>query len=303
MDPKKKIFIDNFSFLRSYDKFYGFVEFIDDEFGFSVRRKLKSEDHASLISIDIDKKYLNNTELHGKPLYIRATYGRISENGIIIRDFNETKISDPVDLKSEGEYFYNVENNQFYKKKRKVTPEELIYKVYKLHIKPTRLIVGFWLRSKMFFFQILVHGIFILMSKTFSSFLYLISGNKYSYEPILEEEKLNDLIIKSKWEKEGIKPETSESNKFNFFGYKASQWSIFVYSLIHLVIYFYITLSEFHIGTIDRFRGVFRNNFLSLAYVILSLSIFESLLPKFLIFLIKLFSKWSLKAKYKKLKI
>ena len=144
---------------------------------------------------------------------------------------------------------------------------------------------------------------FELITKINYFILLIISGNRFTYKPILEEEILNDTIIKSKFsERKKMKMEEvlEEGKKFDFLAYKASRWSIIFYSLLHLLFYFISTFKDYKPIILTT---IFKNNFLTLIYVIFSLWIIEAVLPKILISSIRLFSNCSFYSLHKTIKL
>ena len=296
-DNKK--FIDNFNFEKN--GFFDISEFTNVSIGFSSKKKLYKNDtkKASMVSIYIPKRAYKKNQKN--QLYIHATYGKIAENGIEMRQ--NRKLTEPVDAEFPKEYFYDLRDNAFYKKNKKINADELLSEVYKKHILPTKPVRGLWMRVKMIFWWNFMKFILKFIASFFHYVLLCISGIKYLYSPIFREEKINDVIVKSDiedFEKNQTKPELKEGKKLKIFNYEASQWSIIFYSTIHLVIFLFFVKYNYYPDAITK---IFKNNFITLVYAIFSLWVIEYLMPKIIMLLIKLFSGWSFKSAYKSIKL
>ncbi len=138
--------------------------------------------------------------------------------------------------------------------------------------------------------------------------LYIISGDKYSYEPFFEEETLNGKIFKSRLRPpienvkndEKLKEDLKKSAKISFFNHEVRHWPIVFYSISHGLFYVLFMLKNYKPIILIT---VFKNNFLTIIYVILSLWLVETITPKCLIFLIKIFSRLSFTSQYKSINI
>jgi len=312
MDLKtiQQTFIEKFNIYNKYG-FFGLVPFIDNNYGigFSIKKRLNDSDNKNitLLQFSIRKTILNDEKIKQKPMNIGATYGRDNLDGVTIRDFEKTKLTDPIDIEFPDEYFYNIETGELYKNRKKITADKLINRVYNQHIKSTKPIKGFFLIIKLFLWWKLLYLAFRYLSKVFYFLLFLISGNRYFYEPIFKEEILNNKVIKTEFPgekitatKEEINEKLKEGKKFNFFGYEASRWSIIFYSVLHLM--FYIVFIYFNYKP-TIVIVVFKNNFITLIYVIVSLWFMESVLPKIFMCSIRFFSCLSFNSRHKRIKI
>jgi len=284
---ENEIFINKFDFKK-----YGFFDvtpFIDCHIGFIAKRKLdgRQDDYVTLLSIYIPDRIFNDTKITKKPLFIYASYGRKVENGVKMRE--NSKYTDPTDCEFPNKYFYDIKTKNLYKDNTIISADELINKVYNKHIKSTKLIRGFWIRTKIKFCRILMKSIFEFMSKIFQWLLYIISGDSYSYNPLSKEGKLNNRIVKDNKPDEyktnpEPKPEIKKGEKVSFLGYKASPHCILFYSFFHFCIYFIFLcgINYYPLFITD----IFQNGFLILVYVMLSLIIIDKVMPKILMILI-----------------
>lgn len=297
-DPAKNEFINKFIALLEQKGYYDFVSFTDG-IGFGVYKKFRESDenHTTLLRVGIS----NNNE-EKKPLSASAVYGVETEEGVRLRNGNEIFINDPIDMESRSDYFYDLKDKTLFKKNEKITPEELIDDIYNIHIKPTKLVKGFSLRIKIRFWRIWLPFIFTALSKTCYYLLLTISGNRYTFEPFVEEEKINDEIISTRSTIHKVKEKESlkESKKFHFFDYEASRWSIIFYSLLHLALYGYFSYIDYKPVLITT---VLKNNFLIIIYVVCTLGILESVIPAILMFLIKHSSKLSFRSEIRNIRL
>lgn len=296
---KNKIFLENFDF-NEFD-FFDVYEFTDCPIGFSAKKKVSGKDtnNATMISMYIPSRIYSNNKIN--QLLINTTFGKISNEGITMRQ--DRKLNEPVDAEFSNEYFYDVNKNKFYKKKKEVNANKILNEIYLKHIKPTKKFRGLFLRFKMIFWWVCVSYLFKLFSELSRHFLYFISGIKYCYEPILREEKINQQIIKSSFkdiEPANIEEVLKEGKKLKIFNYEASQWSIIFYSMVHLLVYCIFVYYNYYPSLIVK---IIKNNFVTLVYTISSLWIIEFLIPKILMLLVKNFSHWSFLFKYKSLKL
>ena len=211
-------------FFSNIDEFYDLV-LLEDALGFSIKRKLNSTDekYVSLLKIYITEKELKNNQ-NKKKLDIYATYGKEDKYGVCIRDIKGSKIGDPIDLTTD-DYYYTISSDKFFKKKREFYPEEFLNNVYNDHVKPTRPIKGLWLRIKLIFWRIFIKSLLNYLSLFFHYCLYVITGDKYSFEPVLKEEILNGKTISSKWDskitptlKRNIEEKDKEGKKMELLG-------------------------------------------------------------------------------------
>ena len=254
---------DNFSF--SYDEFSDPIRWTH---GAGLSRVKKGENgYASLYKIGISPEDLKR-ESPVKKVLVGVTYGKQSEDGIIL-DSGKQGLSDPIDLEFRDEFTFDVENNLFYGNSKEISPKEILNIVEEAHMRPTRKIMGFYLRSRLWvwrkFFPFLVKFFDII----FISILWLVSGERikdgiFSRIWNLRKDKYNNPIQKSEFE---------ESSTVDFFGYKAKRWSVVFYSIFHIIL-FYIA----HYQKVDWpfARVMFENNFLAICYAVFSFAITEA---------------------------
>lgn len=283
-----------------------------DGFGFSIKKEIYKNNfkYISLITVYL----LSEDILEPKPLisvHMRAYYGESTPDGVIIRD--KYKISDPVDIVSD-KYVYSIFENKLFIKNKEISGCEILSKFYYNHIKSTRIIRGLWVRTKLFFWRIALFGLFKLFSNSFHYILLLISGDRYTYEPLFSQEKLNGRIISASLkelinfkndyddvtDKNNMEEKGKKNMKIEFFGHKLDYWPIITYSIINLSLYSYFYYINFKPRVLVK---IIDNSFLTLLYVVISLWLLISVSPYLLRKLIRINSKISFELKYKQIKI
>lgn len=264
-----------------FSDFLAPVDFIDGNFGFSTLKKY-SNGYVSLFKVFISKEELEKSNLL-KPIYISASYGKETIDGITLSSSNEKikGIFDPIDLRSNDDFFYNINTGEFFYKNKRIEAKNILKKINELHRKPTKPIRGFWLRIKLLFWRIILIFLIEKFSNTLVSFLYLSSGTKISKNIWTRrtsrdqvEEKMN-----------AAQRKVTEGRTIDFYGYKANPWAVIFYCNLHIVLYIIFSLYSFHPTFLT---AIFKNTFLTITYVIASLSFIEFILPQGLRFLIRL---------------
>jgi hypothetical protein len=288
--------------------FYSVTHYIDAQIGFGCKKKLNPQDtkNVSGIGFYIPNKTYNDTGSTRKAFYITATYGEELTDGIRIR--TEQNFHEPFDLEFRDKFFYDTSTEKLYKGDKEITGDEVLLEVYGKHIKTTRPIRGLYLRTKLRFWRIWLPWPLKLLSNASHYLLLLISGDKYTYEFLFQEENLNGQIISSRMEgrigrnKEPAKAkeEEKESKQIDFFGNKVQQWPIVFYSILHLSFWFLIKYFGVETNQIENFFG---NNFLLVLYVIVSFWFIETVLPFLLKKFVKYFSTWSFQVANKTIRV
>lgn len=296
---EKSAFIDLFQCGNSELKLTPLI----DAFGFSVRKKNENDDteNISVITVYIRQEDIENSEPL-KSIHMRAYYGKPApEGGIYIRD--QHKISEPVDITSD-EYIYNISNSKLFIKNKEISGCAIINKFYNAHIRPTRLLKGIWIRAKLFFWRIALYRFFKLLADTFHYSLLLISGDRYTYQSVFSQEKLNGRIISSSWkeliDKDVMEEKDKKNKEIEFFGHKLDYWPIIVYSIINLFLYFYFNYISFKPRVLVK---IIDNSFLTLLYVVVSIWLLVFIMPSMLRKLIRWNSKISFELQHKKIKV
>lgn len=245
------------------------IEFIDDTFGFSILKE-HPNGYASLFKIYIRQEELKKDG----PLKIidgSVSYGKKTNDGITLSSSSEKikKFFDPLDLLSSNEFSYNFEKDQFFYQDKEITAKAIVELLDKWHLKITRTFRGAWLRLKIIWFHYLLAKFWRVVFKIISVFQYIVTGEKIkifhsikdpSRSLRLDEKPLN----------------IEESKLINLFGYMVKPWIAGFYAGVHLLIYF--ILYQYNCRPFWLI-AIFRNNFLTLMYGIVSLGIANTFLP------------------------
>lgn len=254
----------------------GFQEPIDLQdvaIGFSVYKNREDVGFKSLFRIFIKSADLNKTE-NLKPVTVTASYGQETGDGLILSSSEfKRKRNWPIDLISEGEFFYDIQSHQFFYKAKEISGIKILEIVDGWHTKPTKPFYGLGIRTKLFLFHTVFTKFFSFFFSVFAGLQYLISGKKIRIFHNLTDPKnrispieRHDLIV-------------NRGKPIKIFEYEVEPWIAVLYCLIHLfiysVFYFYDYRPEF-IATI------FKNNFLTTMYGIISLGLMNALLPNIL---------------------
>lgn len=288
--------------------FYSVSPYIDTQIGFGCKKKLKPQDteNVSGIGIYIPSRTLSDTTTTRKAFYATATYGKELSDGIQMR--TDQNPSEPLDLEFRDEFFYDTATEKIYKGTKEIEANEMLLEIYNKHVKTTRPIRGLVLRLKLRFWRVILPWILTFVSNIFHYLLLLISGDRYSYNFLFQEEKQNGQIISSRMEgrvhrskeEAKAKEEDKEAKKIDFFGNKVPQWPIVFYSALHLGVWFVVMYREIPTDQIEDFFG---NSFLVVLYVIVSFWLLETIFPLLLKKLIKYTSTLSFLASHKKINV
>lgn len=252
------------------DGFQEPVDLMDTEIGFSVYKEREEKGFKSLFRFYIKNEDLNKEGI--LPITITASYGKEYEGGITISSSEfKRKLNGPIDFISENEFFYNIKDNKIYKKDKKteISGINLLKKEDSLHMKTTRA-SGAWLVFKLFWFHSVLTKFWEVVFMTISAFQYLISGEKIKI--------FDNLIDSNKYSKTTTyKPlDVKESELINLWGYKVKPWIAVIYSFLHLIIFIIFYNHSFKPPLLI---ALFKNNFLTLMYGIISLGLANIFLP------------------------
>jgi hypothetical protein len=259
-------------------------KFRDNQYGFSARKKLSIKNLA-------DKKYYSllrvffleknfSCEDSKKTLEIKLDFSYLDEDGDYIFPFvggESIKVPTTAFL---SDVHYDTEKRLFFKGKKKILPKALLKLLNDAHLRPTKRIRGlpFRIGLRLYFItQIFLNILERVLSFTF----FILCGVRYKFNPFTrdEEEKLTPSISMSpKHAPELNIPDPKEST---ILGYKGSQWILFIYSLIHLILYFLPFTKS------NKITFIFTNTFLTAVYIVVTLGIYEYGIPKFLKWIIK----------------
>lgn len=274
----------------------------DNDIGFSAKKEIEIK-FKNKLKITDNKKYL--TLIHVLVKDIKKPKAPISLTfDFVMKEQNEYVLGyayiqnyfRPLNIFSVDEYFYEPENNIFYKKNKEITAEKILINLYDLQMKPLKFFKGFILRCKILLFKF-ISFLFHVIHKLLKYLLFIISGEIFIYNYL--EELVTDR--KKNFNENKINENSDiKSKKIKIFDYEANIWSIFVFCTFHLaafsILYFFKIMPNF-------IKIILKYNFLTIIYVLFALAVFDKLLPHLLKILIKFSSKNEFSFKYKKMKI
>lgn len=150
--------------------FYSLTDLEDVYDGFNVKKKIKGNISYFRIFITKENFYIKDDK---KPLTIRVIHGREGEDGGLVVSSSSWKrpLFGPIDLTSD-EFFLNIKTGEFFKKNNKINPDDILKNIERLHIKPTRHFVGFWLNTKIIFWHVIVRDLVKIFSYFFIKNFY-----------------------------------------------------------------------------------------------------------------------------------
>jgi|GEM_PF-5436079 len=264
----KNNFSNHFQAITNFDDIKQFST--TEAIGFSLKKYYSQNNKITMMSCYF---YLKDNG-DNRDLIIKAYYGDESEDkdGVRIRDY--FKINEPIDL-SVDDYCYDIVKNEFFKKNKmeQIALADIISIVYQKHTITTKKIQGFFVRAKLFFWRVAMVELFKFFTSILSSLLFLITGDRYSFDPFWETRKLNGKIISSRLMKDPV--EIKKSEELKFFDYTCRYWTIIFYSFFHLL----ISIIFFYSNTPPIFIYISKSTFLGLCYIMFSLWIVDRVLP------------------------
>lgn len=275
----------------------------DTEVGFSVYKERKEPGYKSLLRVYIRNEDYKNSDEILKPVVVTASYGKETQDGITVASSEFTKkLSDPIELISKDEFFYDIKTEQLYYKETAIDGISILKNIDDQHTKTTRPFLGSPLRVKLFFYHIFLAFIVKLSFDILSFIQYLISGGKAHIYGDLSEQSVR---IK---QSENGSPQITRAEAIDIFGYKVEPWIAALYSIFHLTVYLILYNLE---TKPDWLSIIFKNDFLTLMYGIISLGLTNAVLSYLsrsnktlsLIWLLKILQFGHFKCLSKKVKI
>lgn len=246
------------------------VCFTDDNLGFSTFKEYPNG-YASLFKIYIRKEeLLKENEL--KILEASVSYGKKSENGIILSSSSEKikGLFDPIDLTSSDEFSFNFKTKKFFRKNKEIEANKVLELLDKWHIKTTKPLKNIWLITKLLWFHYILTGFWKFIFGVLAVLHYLVSGEKIKiFDDLKEPQNYGSPRLK-----EPLNIEKSEL--IDLWGYKVKPWIAGIYSALHIFIY--LILYKYNYRP-EWLVTIFKNNFLTLVYGILSLGLANTILP------------------------
>jgi len=242
-----------------------------DGFGFSTlkdRAAINSRPFASLYKFYITDEELNSGD-NLKNIKISASYGEKIPEGISLTPNGiKRRLNWPRDIFIDREYFYNILNGEFTHKTKAISASEVLRKVEDAHTLPTKSVVGLpFLLQQLFNAGIL--GILNLLYLVERFALWTVSG---------AQAERNIFSLSSSFKNEIEMPPFAK-REIDIFGYKASAWSVVVYSATHAAAYIFWYFF-FRDADVSFLTTPFQSAFLTASYVIPTLVFFERILPK-----------------------
>lgn len=276
---------------------------IKKDYPLDLIKKLRIRDnrtYKSLIYVLIENDDMLNESLKKKSIFIKIDFTLESGNNryLFNNDFIGNKKYCPINIVASREYFYQVDEDKFYKSDIEISPKQIIDELFDKHVKTSENFRGAYLRTQLLFWRKLYPYLIFIISNFFVILSFILFGEK------------NPLDIHKRYYKEAFKDKSSTvinpdfkaafSDKILFLGYNISKWSLASYSSIVLLIYVGFNYSNFKPHLLI---GVSRNNFLLLAFVALSLTIYDLGIPKFFKWMIAKTSKYYVNIQFKQIKV
>lgn len=292
LEELENVFLNQFDFDDLRGKgYFDVITFGSGEVGFSIKKRPKDvdEDMVSLIKIGLTD--LNNEEVK-KPLIASAGFGEAGQDSVRLRSASETKPKDPIDIEIHDEYFFDTFQSVILKNDEEVFGNDVVERIFDAHTKPQKRLEGLPIRFKVWFVRNFLTGVYEMILKLITLILALISGERYSYNPLFEEEDSKLITRKS--------GEFKRGKTFKIFNYEAPRWAIIFYSIFHLVSFLLFYFTNGMPVVIER---ILSNNFLIIVYVISTLWFIESALPTLLKISIRKLSSVQLRTSIRKIKI
>ncbi|OGF63107.1 hypothetical protein A2662_02365 [Candidatus Giovannonibacteria bacterium RIFCSPHIGHO2_01_FULL_45_33] len=293
MDTERQKFKD--SFHLPFDNFLEPTDYTD-AFGFSTMKKY-GNGYASAVGISISKEELTSPRTL-KSLNVHVSYGKETPNGLVVSSSSEKikKLFDPIDLQSNDDYFYDIKDSKFYYKLDRTEAKQILIHIYNQHQKSTRPLRGLFLRAKLVFWRVILFHLIKQFFKITAFLFRIITDSEVS--PSIWTWTLS--TDRYQQHKTFNQPPVKEGKIIEFLGYKASARSIIFYSYVH----FFLFLIFFGLNYKPQILvAIFSNSFITVIYVITTISIFEILVPKLLKFLLNTSTTWFRYTAFKKIKI
>lgn len=239
----------------------------DVSIGFSVYKTGHVKKFKSLFRIFIKNEDLNNSNSL-KSITVTASYGKELPEGGILLSSNEFKRRSnwPIDFISEGEFFYDIENDKLYYKQQEIVGTKLLETAYSWHTKTTKLIGGFWLRFKLFWFHCIQARFWKIIFQTVAAIQYLASGKKIKIFHNFSNPNTSQYQTL----------EIKQGDLIDLWGYKVKPWIAGTYGFLHLfvyIIFYYYNYKPMWLVII------FKIDFLTFMYGIVSLGLANTFLP------------------------
>ena len=247
----------------------GFLEPMDlkdTRIGFSVYKTGFADGFKSLFRVYIQDDELDKVRSR-KSIIVTASYGKESDNGIILSSNTfKRKLNWPVDFISEGEFFYDIDGDRLYYRNKEITGLDMLNQANNWHTKTTKPFEGAWIRFKLFWFHFILASFWKLLFKILAIFQYFVSGEKIKI--------FHDLTKPQSYQYQTLNVKKSEL--IDLWGYQVKPWIAGIYGFLHLTIYLIFYNYDYRPLWLVV---LFKNNFLTFIYGVVSLGLTNTLLP------------------------
>ncbi len=241
-----------------------------DGLGFSTTEDY-NDGYSSLYKFGI---YNQETQGGLKKLWVSVSYGKKTNDGISLGT-GKNGLWDPIDLDFHDEFYYDEKQRKFFHYSKEISAKEILIETAKAHKRPTEITRGFVLRSRLWYWRILIPALIRGLDRLLISILWAISGEK------LEKDIWGRLFSRDSLEAGNRQIPTKENSfekgkSMEFFGYQAKRWSVVFYCLLHITAYLFYFYFRLRINILSN---ILENNFLALCYIVVTFAITEALIP------------------------
>ncbi len=199
----------------------------------------------------------------------------------------------PIDLELSDEFSVDLDHMNIINKSGQIVNNIFLEYAYKKHCLSTKVIRGIIIRYRLWLIKDLKYQALILLSWLFRIILFFVNGSIYKKSTI--EIHFDELIGTT-----SVLEKINKDELIDFMSLKINPFTAFTYSLFHLLMAFIYTLLNVHNAIISK---IINNTFLTLAYVIVSLTIWDRYIPKSFDKTIKYFAKKAYETQIKRIKV
>jgi hypothetical protein len=194
-------------------------------------------------------------------------------------------------------YRFDVKNKKFYRNGHEIESMIMLENVYQAHIKPCKLLLGLPSRSKKALLNF-YSTLFVALSQALVFIAKILFNEKYTWNHARRAMETEYPKIFEKKEVEKV-----DSPKEDFFGFKASRWSLFMYCMFHLIGFFFLFFFPSYVDNFSFIKQIFTNPFLTVVYAFFTLCLYEQYLPLFFDLVIKKSTVYAQRIKERPLRI
>ena len=312
-----KAFIDIFN--PEANGFTNPVQLEDRKIGFSVQKKYdetllkrlrvnKNEPFVCMIWVVVKDDDYEKTDLI--PIKLRASFG-YKRDGMIYKatDYLPKRqwwlklfYPPPLDVESKDEFFFDKASEKFFFKHKEIAPNVVLDAIFNMHIKITKPLKGLWLRIKYFLLIIFMPFIYKSSKMLCKSLYFIIALGKYDYDIFQKQ-----FFLDSQEPEEETKASIDNEKTIEVLGYPIKQKPLFTYSFFTLAVftanYFLPSLFTNFIPIHNYIVTILKNSFLTILYAIVTLYLWEFILPSSLKYGVKYFEEKSFASKFHKITI